>query len=673
MARIPDTEIQRLKNEVSVERLVEAAGIELKRGGKDLLGRCPFHEDDTASLVVTPAKNLWHCFGCGIGGGAIDWVMKLRGVSFRHAVEQLREGVAPLAAEGAGVKRSTVKALAAPVAFDVDDQALLNQTIGYYHERLLATSEALAYLQARGLDHPELVAHFKLGVADRTLGLRLPDKTRKAGAEIRARLQKIGLYRDSGHEHFNGSLIVPVFDEAGNVAEAYGRKLQDNLRAGTPKHLYLPARDGRARGVFNVAALVASKEIILCEALIDALTFWCAGYRNVTAAYGIEGFTEEHVAAFKRWGTERVLIAYDRDNAGERGAARVAECLIAEGIECFRIQFPKGMDANEYALKVQPAAKSLGLLIRKAQWLGKSGLGKGAAPTRPSSTPVPVEPAAKEPTIELPAKDAAAPVLPVPSLAADPLPASPMPATARELPITVKDGEHGREVTLTLGEGKDARRWRVRGLAKNLAVDVLKVNLMVSTGPSEQTRFHVDTLDLYGAKPRGHYTSAAAQEIGIDERILKADLGRVLLALEQLQDETIAKTLTAEPQPLMDEADELAEVARADPAHPRRLRSSRPGRRRNEQARRLPRRREPQARTSARRGDPVIERGRQDQPDGCRTRLRTRRGEGQVLGDDGPKPVLHGRDEPEAQGAGHRRRRRRQPRQLRLEAVAKRR
>ena len=199
MARIPETEIERLKNEVSVERLVESSGTLLKKSGKDWIGRCPFHEDDTASLVVTPAKNLWHCFGCGVGGGPIDWVIKLRGVSFRHAVELLREGVLPLAAEGAVVKHSTVKTLAAPVAFDTDDQALLNQTVGYYHERLLATSEATAYLAARGLTHPELVAHFRLGLADRTLELRLPDKTRKAGADIRARLTKIGLYRESGH------------------------------------------------------------------------------------------------------------------------------------------------------------------------------------------------------------------------------------------------------------------------------------------------------------------------------------------------------------------------------------------------------------------------------------------------------------------------------------------
>ena len=315
MARIPDTDIERLKSEVSVERLVESSGIELKRSGKDWLGCCPFHEDDTASLVVTPAKNLWHCFGCGIGGGPIDWVMKRQGVSFRHAVELLREGLPSLAASAVAagaVKRSTVRALAAPVAFDADDQALLNQTVGYYHERLLATSEAAAYLHARGLTHPELAAHFKLGIADRSLGLRLPEKNRKAGADIRSQLHKIGLYRESGHEHFNGSLVVPVFDEAGNVVEVYGRKLLDNLRAGTPKHLYLPAREGRGRGVLNVAALAASKEIILCEALIDALTFWCAGWRNVTASYGVEGFTDEHVEAFKRHGTQRVLIAYDR-------------------------------------------------------------------------------------------------------------------------------------------------------------------------------------------------------------------------------------------------------------------------------------------------------------------------------------------------------------------------
>jgi hypothetical protein len=76
MARIPDNEIDRLKDEVSVERVVGASGVALKKSGKDWLGRCTFHEDETASLVVTPGKNLWHCFGFGVAGGPIEWVMK---------------------------------------------------------------------------------------------------------------------------------------------------------------------------------------------------------------------------------------------------------------------------------------------------------------------------------------------------------------------------------------------------------------------------------------------------------------------------------------------------------------------------------------------------------------------------------------------------------------------
>ena len=110
MARIPDAEVQRLREEISVQRLIEDSGVDLKKTGKDWAGRCPLHEDDTASLVITPAKNLWHCFGCGVGGGPIDWVMKSRGVSFRHAVELLREGLPPssLAADGDAPKRSTV-------------------------------------------------------------------------------------------------------------------------------------------------------------------------------------------------------------------------------------------------------------------------------------------------------------------------------------------------------------------------------------------------------------------------------------------------------------------------------------------------------------------------------------------------------------------------------------
>jgi DNA primase len=542
MARIPEADIERLKNEVSVERLIESAGVELTKSGKDKIGQCPFHQDDKPSLVVTPAKNLWHCFGCQTGGGPIDWVMKKNGVSFRHAVELLRESDSSLAAGVAPLKRSTVVKLAAPVSRHADDTALLNQVVSYYQDTLKQSPEALAYLKARGLDHPELIDTFKLGYANRTLGLRLPNKQRKDGADIRARLERIGVYRESGHEHFNGSLIVPILDASGNVTEIYGRKIRDDLRAGTPAHLYLP---GPHVGVWNIAALMVAqtnKEIILCEALIDAMTFWCAGYRNVTAAYGIEGFTDELLAAFKTHQTERVLIAYDRDEPGERAAQKLAEQLMNEGIECWRIQLPKGMDVNEYALKVTPAAKSLGVVIRKAVWLGK-----GAAPAREEHhaaiemgvAPKPnVDAAFEGNALETPAdagvqSNALAENSPSPLAAV--LPATPLPpAPASDTAATVSDNE----VILRFAE----RRYRVRGLTKNLGYEVMKVNVMVNNG--SDGRFHVDTFDLLSAKQRSSFLVQASLELQVREDLIKADLGRVLLKLEQLQDETIRQALT---------------------------------------------------------------------------------------------------------------------------------
>ncbi len=157
-------------------------------------------------------------------------------------------------------------------------------------------------------------------------------------------------------------MVFPIIDpQSGRVTEIYGRKIGPQFR-GLPIHLYLR---GEHKGVWNESALAACEEVILCESIIDALTFWCAGMRNVTCSYGVHGFTSDHLAAFRRHGTKRVLIAYDRDDAGENAAAKLWPRLTAEGIECFGVQFPKGMDANEYALKVMPASKSLDLVVRQ--------------------------------------------------------------------------------------------------------------------------------------------------------------------------------------------------------------------------------------------------------------------------------------------------------------------
>jgi len=556
MARIPEHEVERLKREVSVQRLAEARGIKLHRHGADLLGLCPFHDDRNPSLVITPAKNLWHCLGaCNMGGTAIDWVMKANGVSFRHAVELLREDYFPLAAAPIQpVKQSTVPKLPPPVAREADDRALLLQVVDYYSRTLKQSPEALKYLASRGLQSSEIVDRFKLGFANRTLGYGLEEKNRVAGAEMRGRLQRLGILRESGHEHFNGSVVVPVFNASGEVVEMYGRKITARLREGTPLHLYLP---GEHQGVWNEEALIASKEIILCEALIDALTFWVAGHRNVTASYGVNGFTADHRAAFAQHGTERIYIAYDRDEAGDKAAAKLAEELIEMGIECFRVEFPKGMDANAYALKVTPAAKSLGVLINRATWLGK---GQRAAAPEPEIEPLSAEAkaAAKEKKIEddvpepiaatMPATDAlavGAPMEEVFSLAAAPEPVAPAePATAAPAPsIDVPVEIRGEDIFIQQGD----RRYRIRGLHKNLSYELLKVNVLVSgMTPHGESAFHVDTLDLYVARQRSVFTKQAAQEIGLKEEVIRRDLGRVLMKLEELQDEQIKKALEPE-------------------------------------------------------------------------------------------------------------------------------
>lgn len=521
MARIPEHEIERLKNDVSVATLAEQRGIVLKRQGDNLIGCCPFHDDKTPSLVISVDKNLWNCLGaCQMGGSVIDWVMKANGISFRHAVELLRAD-SPLAAgvEGVRVKISRSVKLPSPVLPTDDDQELLNQVIEFYHQTLLESPEALAYLAKRGITDHDLIHRFKLGFVNRTLGYRLPAKNLKAGAEIKSRLQGLGILRESGHEHFNGSIVVPIMDTSGNITEVYGRKIRDDLRTGTPMHLYLP---NAHRGIWNEAGVAeacsnGNGEVILCEALIDAVTFWQAGYHNVTSSYGVSGFTPDHIAAFQRYSIKRVLIAYDRDEAGDKAAASLTEQLIALGIECYRIQFPKDMDANEYALKATPADKSLGILIRKAVWCG-------------IGTPPQVQP---EQVFE-------SKIIPSPLVV--PVAASPTvtPISSAEIDCVIGDDE----IIFTFSN----RRYRVRGLPKNLSPETLKINLLVSCGEA----FYVDSLDLYSARSRQHYLTDAAKELAVSDELIKHDLGRILLKLETLQSERMsAATETKKPVPTM--------------------------------------------------------------------------------------------------------------------------
>jgi DNA primase catalytic core len=580
MPYVPQEVIDRLKREISVQRLAEARGIKLRRVGKELIGLCPFHDDRNPSLNIDPAKNEWHCKGaCGEGGDVIQWVMRAEGVSFKHAVEMMKGDYLPSAASPIqGVKNCTVRKLPPLIDATADDKKLMEIVVEFYHRTLNDSPDAMRYLVKRGLESAEMVEHFRLGLANRTLSLRLPASNRLAGDEQRNRLKELGVIRNQkpGHEHFNGSLVIPVLNLEGDVVQMYGRKITSNLREGTPDHLYLP---GPMRGVWNEAALIASKEIILCEALIDALTFWAAGFRNVTSSYGVNGFTQEHKAAFERHGTKRVYIAYDRDEAGDKAAAKLAEELIGMGIESYRVEFPKGMDANAYALSVKPAKLSLGVLLNRASWLGKGKRPASrvavpeivAAPKEKTAAkekmieqeasepavivePAVIEAAAIEAEIlaEIEAESEASPVEETPqpepaiaaSVAADPdhvLPLAAVLDPVVPLPFEVR----GEDVFLRY----DDREYRVRGLQKNTSPELLKVNLRVlGVNKHGDMALHVDTLEMSSARQRLAFAKQAAEELHVKEEIVRQDLSKAWMKLELLRDEQIARALAPKAQ-----------------------------------------------------------------------------------------------------------------------------
>ena len=509
--RIPEDDLNQVKRDTDLLALIRSRGIELaQHGTKDFIGRCPFHDDQNKpNFIVSPAKGLWHCMACGKAGNVIQFIQHHDGVSFRHAFELLRAGGSAIFTSQPRRQQNTVPMLPCPLDAGADDATLYQQVVTYYHERLKQTPAARAYLASRGLDQEELINHFQLGFADRSLGLRLPDKNRKEGEVLRTRLTQLGLWRESGHEHFNGCIVVPLKNDLDEMVSLYGRRVQK----GDFKHLYPP---GPHRGLFNRECL-SDPEIIVCEAVLDALTFWAHGFKNVTCIYGTEGFSDELWATLRN--LKRVRLAYDADDAGDRAAERDAERFKRHGIEVYRVRFPHGMDANEYAQKVTPAAKSLALLLNGAAWLGK----KYAVP---ETLPEPVQ------SVAMVADE-------VQAQSNEPAPASVLLAAS----VSCSEDAAKKGNAATLEQKGDAwfyemegREYRVTGLEKVTGLEALKITLRLKQGE----HYHMDQVDLCRDGERRRFVERAAEETGLTADLLKRDMGKVLLAVEQFQAERLA-------------------------------------------------------------------------------------------------------------------------------------
>jgi Toprim-like/DNA primase catalytic core, N-terminal domain len=485
----------------------------------------------------------------------------------------------------------------------------------FYARTFWNDPRAMTYLQKRKCFHPEAAKLFQIGYANRTLGYRVPTTT-AAGNSLKSRLQALGVMRkETGHEHLSGSVVFPICDpRSGHVVQLYGRKITDGLRKGTPLHLYL---ERPKSGLWNGAALATQREIILCESVIDALTFWCAGFRNVTCTFGAGSVNDDLIALLQTAQPRWVILAQDNDPAGNEAAAKLAARLAEMSIGTKRLPLPPGCDVNAFACQSGDASRALAGLLEEAQEMG-SPLAVDRSPWQSAAheqanlqRPHGVAAGHRSGSADVSAhqtlpeggdvclvgtgaevggvggiehrggssEGAPEGVYPAPELregqprgtahADDHRPAAGLPDSGGSGAVRGGDGRSGgaaqrldqqaggsADVTPEI-KGEDIffhfgeRHWRIRGLAKNLSFEALRVQVRLTVNgqrptANEPERFHLDTRDLLSAKQRESFLREAAAETHQREDILKRDLGRILLKLEDLQEANIRRA--TEPQ-----------------------------------------------------------------------------------------------------------------------------
>jgi DNA primase catalytic core len=508
--------IERIKAANELAMVVAERGIEVKRKGRVVVGRCPFHEERTASFTITPSRGLFHCFGCGAAGDVIGFVTKHDRVSFRGALEVLarRAGLDldKLMEERPRIlQRTPVEALTPPPQSKDSAEgaplqgapptAVLPRVVEHYHRTFCERKDAQEYLARRGLADADLLRALKVGYADGSL-LKLVPKS----GQVRDQLLALGVITPEGRELLGGCVVVPIPDPlTGQWTNLYGRGLR------TPRHCYLP---GPLRGVLNFQAARTSEEVVLAESVLDALSFHQAGIATAIPIYGTNGFTPDHLDTLKREGVKRVILALDNDDAGRKGAAVLKEKLSGLGIAVRIASFPEGIkDANELLVSRNGDAPEAFRAVLDA------------AEPRP---PAPVPP----PLVERPAA-----------------------------PLSEVSSSPGSLMLQRGGLGYSAR-------VQSTLLGRLRATVKVARGEA----FHVDTLDLYASRSRAEFARRVEKAFGVETKAVEeALLALVVLAekaaaAQDAQDDAPAAAMSeAERQEalaLLRQTDLLDQVAR---------------------------------------------------------------------------------------------------------------
>ena len=348
-------ELEDLKARVDLVALLSASGLELKRVGKNWFCRCPFHDDEKASLSVNPVERLWNCFGCEAGGDCFRWCQLREKMDFSQAVARSREFA------------TMAPALPAPCKEVPERSDLLTRVMERYVRSFKESPEAQMYLAARGLDSKELWETFRVGYVDGTLLKSLP-----TGGPVREHLTQLGILNADGKEHFRGCVVVPLDHPDDGLVGFYGRRIDPKA---TVPHLYLP---GPKRGVLQWQALKRGSRVYLAESVLDALSLWQAGVKDVTCLYGAGHLHKDLETLLGSLGPQEVVFALDGDQAGLSGVQRISQQIGQRGIQCTWTPLPDGKDPNQLL-----------------QEIGPEGLRELVARPRPLFTPEMPEPSAE--------------------------------------------------------------------------------------------------------------------------------------------------------------------------------------------------------------------------------------------------------------------------------------
>ena len=317
--------------------------VTLKRSGSNMFGLCPFHGEKTASFSVAPEKGIYYCFGCHKGGGAINFIMELEGLSYPDAVRSL--------AKRAGMEVPEDDQYQSRYRQQERLWALMKEAGRFFNEQLYtpAGQACLAYVQSRGLSK-SIVTHFGIGFAPDSFHM-LVDAMRKKGYtddELR-QADLVGEKNGRIYDRFRKSLMFPIIDVRGNVIGFGGRVLDDS------KPKYLNSNEtiifNKRKNLFgmNFAKKTKQPYIILVEGNIDVVTLHQYGFDNAVASLGTS-LTDEQVTLLSRY-TEQVVLTYDGDEAGQRAAQRAIPMLEKAGIQVKVLQMKDAKDPDEFLHK----------------------------------------------------------------------------------------------------------------------------------------------------------------------------------------------------------------------------------------------------------------------------------------------------------------------------------